>query len=112
MTLHPNARLTPFARELMVERVLRLGWAPADAAQAAGVVLPPVLMIGLLGVVWQLLCSSPDASLPPPTKVLTDTWELITQPFYDNGGIDKGLFWHLLASLKRVAPPEDGSTCE
>ena len=37
MTLHPNARLTPFARELMVERVLRLGWAPADAAQAAGV---------------------------------------------------------------------------
>ena len=31
MTLHPNARLTPFARELMVERVLRLGWAPADA---------------------------------------------------------------------------------
>jgi transposase InsO family protein len=37
VTLHPNARLTPYTRELMVERVLRLGWAPADAAQAAGV---------------------------------------------------------------------------
>jgi nitrate/nitrite transport system permease protein len=60
-------------------------------------------MIGLLGVVWQVLCSSPDASLPPPTKVLADTHELITRPFYDNGGNDKGLFWHLLASLKRVA---------
>ncbi|HEX6398193.1 MAG TPA: nitrate ABC transporter permease [Steroidobacteraceae bacterium] len=75
----------------------------ARAGHAAGVVLPPVLMLGLLGVAWQVLCSSPDASLPPPTKVLADTRELITRPFYDNGGNDKGLFWHLLASLKRVA---------
>jgi transposase InsO family protein len=37
MTLHPNAKTTPYTRELMVERVLRLGWASADAAQAAGV---------------------------------------------------------------------------
>jgi nitrate/nitrite transport system permease protein len=73
------------------------------AAQAAGVVLPPLLMLGLLGLVWQALCSAPGASLPPPTKVFQDTHELITQPFYDNGGNDKGLFWHLLASLKRVA---------
>ena len=65
-------------------------------------ILPPVLMIGLLGLLWQWLCSAPDASLPPPSKVLTDTHDLITQPFYDNGGNDKGLFWHLYASLKRV----------
>ena len=45
----------------------------------------------------------PTATLPPPSKVIADTWELIINPFYDNGGIDKGLFWHLLASLKRVA---------
>ena len=37
MTLHPNAKLTPYTRELMVDRVLRLGWAPAEAAQSAGV---------------------------------------------------------------------------
>jgi transposase InsO family protein len=37
VTLHPNAKLTPYTRSLMVERVLDLGWAPADAAQAAGV---------------------------------------------------------------------------
>jgi len=73
------------------------------AVHLAGVVLPPVLMLALLGVVWELMCSSPDASLPPPSKVLTDTWELIVNPFYDNGGIDKGLFWHLFASVKRVA---------
>ena len=35
--------------------------------------------------------------------MLTDTWELIVDPFYDNGGNDKGLFWHMLASLQRVA---------
>ena len=37
MKLHPNARLTPFARELLVDRVRRLGWSIPDAAQAAGV---------------------------------------------------------------------------
>ena len=35
--------------------------------------------------------------------VLADTWELIVDPFFDRGGIDKGLFWHLSASLQRVA---------
>ncbi len=65
--------------------------------------LPPVLMLALLGVVWEALCSAPDATLPPPSKVVTDTWELIIHPLYDNGGNDKGLFWHLFASLKRVS---------
>lgn len=37
MTLHPNARLTPFAREQIVQRVRTLGWRVEDAAQAAGV---------------------------------------------------------------------------
>jgi nitrate/nitrite transport system permease protein len=73
------------------------------ALHVAAVVLPPMVMMVLLALVWEILCSSPDATLPPPSKVVTDTWELITQPFYDNGGTDKGLFWHLLASLKRVA---------
>ena len=31
------------------------------------------------------------------------TRELIFDPFFDHGGIDKGLFWHLEASLRRVA---------
>ena len=35
--------------------------------------------------------------------MLSDTWELIVDPFFDRGGIDKGLFWHLSASLQRVA---------
>ncbi|MEO5335289.1 MAG: nitrate ABC transporter permease [Magnetospirillum sp. WYHS-4] len=65
--------------------------------------LPPLIGLALILGAWQFLCSQPGASLPPPTKVLTDTWALIADPFFDRGGVDKGLFWHLSASLKRVA---------
>ncbi|GAC1329633.1 MAG: nitrate ABC transporter permease [Beijerinckiaceae bacterium] len=66
-------------------------------------VIPPLVVVALLLVVWQILCSRPGAGLPPPTRVLKDTWDLIIHPFYDNGGTDKGLFWHISASLQRVA---------
>jgi len=69
----------------------------------AAVVLPPLITIGVLLLVWQVLCSQEGASLPPPSKVLKDTWELIRDPFFDNGGTDVGLFWQILASLKRVS---------
>ena len=59
--------------------------------------------MGLLTVIWELLCSRPGAALPAPSQVVTDTWELITQPFFDNGGNDVGLAWQILASLERVA---------
>jgi nitrate/nitrite transport system permease protein len=65
--------------------------------------LPPLVMIGVLLGIWQLLASSATSTLPPPSKVLADSWELIVDPFYDRGGLDKGLFWHLAASLRRVA---------
>jgi nitrate/nitrite transport system permease protein len=65
--------------------------------------LPPVIVIALLLLVWELLCRKQGATLPPPSRVLNDTWELIVDPFFDRGGIDKGLFWHLSASLQRVA---------
>ena len=72
-------------------------------ARVASVVLPPLIVLGLTLLVWQLLCSSPKASLPAPSKVIADSWDFIVHPFYDNGGIDKGVFWHLIKSLSRVA---------
>ncbi|GAC1039169.1 nitrate ABC transporter permease [Pseudomonas sp. No.117] len=84
-TFRPQTRLHRLARQ-----VLRNG-------------LPPLVVGALLLLVWQLLCSRPGAALPPPSQVVNDTWELITQPFYDNGGNDVGLAWQLLASLERVA---------
>jgi nitrate/nitrite transport system permease protein len=66
-------------------------------------IVPPAVVITILFVVWELLCRKAGATLPPPSKVIKDTWELIVDPFFDRGGIDKGLFWHLSASLQRVA---------
>ena len=65
--------------------------------------LPPLVILLLLGLVWEMLCSGAGAALPPPSQVLSETWELIIDPFYDNGGNDVGLAWQLLASLQRVA---------
>jgi nitrate/nitrite transport system permease protein len=87
----------PVAPPVLSEKAL------ASLADAARVVLPPLVTLAILIGVWQLATSGPDSSLPSPTTVVSDTWELIVDPFYDNGGIDKGLFWHLLESLKRVA---------
>jgi nitrate/nitrite transport system permease protein len=66
-------------------------------------VVPPIVVITLFMVIWELLCRKTGATLPPPSKVISDTKELILDPFFDRGGIDKGLFWHLSASLQRVA---------
>jgi nitrate/nitrite transport system permease protein len=66
-------------------------------------VLPPLIAIGALVGLWEILCAAPDSSLPPPSRVVAETWELIVDPFFDRGGIDKGLFWHIYASVKRVA---------
>lgn len=75
----------------------------AALRNAAGTVIPPLVALAVLLGVWQLLCMGTGAALPSPTKVVADTWTLIANPFFDNGGTDKGLFWHLAASLKRVA---------
>jgi nitrate/nitrite transport system permease protein len=65
--------------------------------------VPPAVVIVLALAVWEFLCRKTGATLPPPSRVVKDTWELIVDPFFDRGGIDKGLFWHLSASLQRVA---------
>jgi nitrate/nitrite transport system permease protein len=96
----PAAKVLAFklpSRETLVERLFDGGRAAMER------VLPPVVVIAIIVGLWQLICSQPGATLPPPSKVVVDTWELITDPFYDRGGLDKGLFWHLLASLRRVA---------
>lgn len=81
----------------------RPGAASKKARELAGAVLPPLLGLVLLLGAWEIACAQPGAMLPGPSKVLKDTWELIANPFFDHGGTDKGLFWHLAASLKRVA---------
>lgn len=66
-------------------------------------IIPPLVAIAIFLLVWQIFSLTPGATLPGPIKVVQDTWILIGWPFYDRGGIDKGLFWQVLASLQRVA---------
>lgn len=77
-------------------------WAKS-AREAAVRTVPPLIVVTLLLVIWELTCRRAGSTLPPPSRVFTDTRELILHPLFDNGGTDKGLFWHLSASLKRVA---------
>ena len=71
--------------------------------KVAASLVPPAVVIALGLIAWELLCRKAGATLPAPSRVVQDAWDLIANPFYDHGGLDKGLFWHLSASLHRVA---------
>jgi nitrate/nitrite transport system permease protein len=95
MTTAKVLSLEPKRQALRTRLAARLG----DLAVR---VVPPIVVIALTLLVWELLCRRAGSTLPPPSRVLNDTWELIVDPFFDRGGLDKGLFWHLSASLQRV----------
>ncbi len=73
------------------------------AASILRSVLPPLVVLALLLGIWQLLCGQPGASLPPPSQVWQDSYDLIVHPFFYNGPQDIGLALRVLVSLQRVA---------
>ncbi|WP_292643968.1 nitrate ABC transporter permease, partial [Mesorhizobium sp.] len=77
--------------------------AVAIAGKLASALVPPIIVIALMLVVWQIACSSPTSSLPPPSQVWNEAYDLIAHPFFDNGPQDIGLAWRVLISLQRVA---------
>jgi nitrate/nitrite transport system permease protein len=103
-TVRPAPPVTP-ARVLPLKAPKRplAGRVGTTLGNVASRVVPPLVVLAAAVLVWELLCRKSGATLPPPSAVLRDTWELIVDPFFDRGGIDKGLFWHLSASLQRVA---------
>lgn len=68
------------------------------------ILLPIAGIVGFVAI-WQFLSMTGLTKLPPPSSLFTDknTRELLFYPFLDRGGLDKGLFWQTLESLKRVA---------
>lgn len=66
-------------------------------------VLPPLVVVAILLAVWQVAFSSTTASLPPPTEVWAQSWDLIIDPFFVYGSQDIGLGLRVLVSLERVA---------
>ena len=73
------------------------------ASATAAAVLPPALTLLIIMTVWQLACGDSYDGLPSPSRIWLESRELIVDPFYDRGGVDKGLFWHIATSLQRVA---------
>lgn len=67
------------------------------------IIIPVIVCVGVALFLWQVLCVAPDSKMPGPIKVIEQTWRLILDPFYDNGGTDKGLGLQILISLERVA---------
>jgi len=103
--MNANVKLQPASAEpVSIVRPSRLATlARRSGRYAVQQLVPPLVILLVLGLIWEMLCSGADAALPPPSQVVAETWELIIDPFYDNGGNDVGLAWQLLASLQRVA---------
>ena len=95
-TVAPVVAMTP-KRPPRAEKYIKM------ARETAVRVVPPLIVLALLMLFWELACRRVGSTLPPPSRVYKDTKELIFDPFFDRGGIDKGLFWHLSAGLQRVA---------
>ncbi len=95
-TTAPVVAMTP-KRPPLAEKYVKM------ARETAVRVVPPLIVLALLLLFWELACRRAGSTLPPPSRVYKETKELIFDPFFDRGGIDKGLFWHLSASLQRVA---------
>jgi nitrate/nitrite transport system permease protein len=93
------ARIVPFPKQ----KLARATSMSIKFEKLAAQIIPPVLVILILLLMWQVACSSPTARLPSPLQIYADSRDLILHPFFDNGGTDKGLGWHIFASLSRVA---------
>lgn len=72
------------------ENPLQIFW-----QKQAGNIVPPILGIVGFILVWQAISMSGLTRLPAPSSIFTDerTRTLLLYPFYDFGGLDKGLFW-------------------
>lgn len=66
--------------------------------------LPALIGLIILLIAWQIISLIIGVvHLPGPIDVVAKTWPYISQPFYDNGGLDKGLGWQIIISLSNAA---------
>ena len=65
--------------------------------------LPPLLGLGLLALVWELVFMGTGGSIPSPKDTFVQAVQIFSDPFYSKGPNDQGVGWNVLSSLKRVA---------
>ena len=92
------AAVVPFPR-----RASEPGRVGALAREAGAIVIPPLIVLTLILLVWQIAASGPKATLPPPIRIWQDAKDLIVDPWFVLGPQDIGLGWRVLTSLQRVA---------
>ncbi|RYG10183.1 MAG: nitrate ABC transporter, permease protein [Burkholderiales bacterium] len=66
-------------------------------------ILPPLLGLGLLLLVWEMVSMGTAASIPSPQDTFKQAIDIFSDPFYSKGPNDQGIGWNVLSSLKRVA---------
>ncbi|MCC6482299.1 MAG: nitrate ABC transporter permease [Sphingomonadaceae bacterium] len=112
-----GATVVPYPEEAIKRRQLPPIPAPMRAWEEklrsiAAQTLPTLFMLVVLFGLWQVACSSPDATFPSPLKVWQGSHELIVNPFegvsVDFTGVHVseegvvGIAGHIVTSLKRV----------
>ncbi len=98
----PEALVTPSATSPAQQSAFSK-YSGASGTWAMTHVLPPLIMTLLVFLVWQILCSQTNATLPSPTRIWADAKDLIIHPFFNYGSQDIGLGWRVAVSLQRVA---------
>lgn len=83
------------------------------ARDIAASIWPTLLMLVLLLGIWEAACGNPESSLPSPSRVWSESHDVIMHPFkgvaFDATGLhiaeggDVGIAGHILTSLERVA---------
>ncbi len=76
---------------------------PFDWRSVWMAVLPPLLGLGLLIGLWELVSVSTGKSIPSPAETFRQALDVFSDPFYSKGPNDQGVGWNVLSSLQRVA---------
>ncbi len=66
-------------------------------------VVPPLIVLAVALLVWEIACAGPKSSLPSPSRIWQESRDLIVDPFFVAGPQDIGLGLRVLTSLQRVA---------
>jgi nitrate/nitrite transport system permease protein len=93
----------PAAIVRLPQRATQLDRLHAVAREAVAIVVPPIIVLSLLLLIWQIAAAGPKATLPTPLKIWQDAKDLIVDPWFVLGPQDIGLGWRVLTSLQRVA---------
>lgn len=76
---------------------------PWDASFLWHHILPPLLGLGLMVLIWELVSMGTGGSIPSPKNTFWQAVQIFSDPFYSKGPNDQGVGWNILSSLKRVA---------